>query len=206
MSGTGEVSAAIQAVDRISPGTAESLRLAALLAQAFRGDAHIDWLLRPGAHLEARRAALFTQLVEHLGAELYATRDRQAAALWYPPAVGPGWRQQGAFFMALLGIAGPVRALRRGLDLKRMEGRHPASPHFHLVLLGTDAGHRRGGRASALLRRLLGQAGECGKGVYLETSSLENVAFYRRHGFSRQADTPLSGGLVLHSMIWEPAR
>lgn len=196
-------------VHPVPPGAPERHELAALLARAFVGDAHIDWLLPRGGDQardqDSARLALFSLLVEDMGGGLHATADRLAAALWFAPGEAPDWTTQARFFQFLVTSLGMIRALGRGLDLKRMDARHPPRPHFYLQLLAVDPAHQRRGHGRALVERLLAQAREAGCPVYLETSREGNVDFYGRLGFSVSAKTVLNGGPRLWSMIWEPA-
>jgi len=175
-----------------------------LLCRAFDHDAHINWLIRQDDGRELALVELFGVLLSEMGGELHATTDHQAAALWFPPGQSSGWRAQALFFRRLLMIAGPLRAVLRGIDLKRMDQRHPAEPHFYLQLIGVAPEARCRGHASALLRRLLSLAGEAKRPIYLETSSQENVAFYVRRGFNAIAETTLSDNLRLWSLLWHP--
>lgn len=191
---------------RVGNDAADLPALAAMLCRAFQTDAHINWLIRQDDRRNAAMNALFRLLLTEMGGELHASADRKSAALWFPPDGDPGWGMQTRFFLSYLSIAGPARALVRGIDLKRMDQRHPARPHFYLQLLGVDPECRRQGRGGALLTRLLSLARESDCPVYLETSSSLNVAFYARHGFASTAETVLSGGLRLWSLLWQPGR
>ncbi len=191
---------------RLVNDAAEVSALTAMLCRAFQADAHINWLIRQDERRETAMNALFRLLLTDMGGELHASADRKSAALWFPPGGGPDWRAQSRFFLRYLNIAGPARALARGIDLKRMDQRHPARPHFYLQLLGVEPECQRQGHGGTLLARLLALASEADCPVYLETSSPGNVAFYCRHGFVGTAETVLSGGLRLWSLLWQPGR
>jgi GNAT superfamily N-acetyltransferase len=177
-----------------------------VLRRAFEHDPHINWLIPQDAGRAAAMSALFRLLVCEMGGELHASADGKAVALWFPPGETPDWARQARFFLRYLAIAGPVRALKRGFDLKRMDQRHPVQPHFYLQLLGVEPDSRRRGLGGALLTRLLNRAQADGCAVYLETSNPENLAFYSRHGFSGTTETRLSDGLRLWSLLWQPTR
>ncbi len=178
--------------------------LVAMLCRAFQADAHINWLIRQDDRRDAAMSTLFRLLLTEMGGELHASTDCKSAALWFPPGDGPGWNMQARFFLRYLSIAGPARALIHGIDLKRMDQRHPTRPHFYLQLLGVDPECRRQGRGSAILSGLQALARESDCPVYLETSSPQNVAFYYRHGFAGTSESVLSGGLKLWSLLWQP--
>ena len=179
------------AVCRVSRDAAERVLLIDLLRRAFDRDPHINWLVRQDARRESALSELFVLLINDMGGELHATADLQAAALWFPPGGGPDWNAQARFFLRFLGIAGPLRALTRGIGLKRMDRCHPARPHFHLQLLGVAPDCRGQGHGGALVGYLRELAQASNHPVYLETSRRENVAFYARRGFEVTAENRL---------------
>ncbi len=199
-------------VSRVHADALVLRQLVDVLCRAFDHDAHINWLIRQDDGRKLALVELFDVLLSEMGGELggekggelHATADHQAAALWFPPGKTNGWRAQALFFRRLLKIAGPLRAVLRGIDLKRMDQRHPAEPHFYLQLLGVAPEARCRGHASALLRRLQSLAGQAKRPIYLETSSQDNVAFYVRRGFNAIAETTLSDNLQLWSLLWQP--
>ncbi len=192
------------AVSRVASDCTDLSKRVDVLCRAFDQDAHINWLIRQDARRKSAMAALFRLLLTEMGGELHATADGESVALWFPPGAAPSWNAQSRFFLGLLNIAGPLRAIRRGIDLKRMDQQHPAEPHFYLQLLGVNPACQRQGHGSALLARLFEQARESNCPVYLETSNPRNEDFYTCHGFVRHAETTLSDGLRLWSLLWQP--
>jgi GNAT superfamily N-acetyltransferase len=181
-------------------------KLVDMLCRAFDRDAHINWLVRQDAGRTRAMGELFRLLLsEDMAGELFADADLNSAALWFPPDRWPmGWAREAAFFLSYLKIAGPPASLTRGLGLKRMAARHPARPHYYLQLLGVDPAHQGGGLGGALLGAMLGRCDEARVPAYLETSSGKNVAFYGRHGFNPVAETVLTDGPRLWSLVREP--
>jgi GNAT superfamily N-acetyltransferase len=189
------------AVYQVQRDATERALLIDLLRRAFDRDPHINWLIRQDDRRDTALAELFVLLVNDMGGELHATADQQSAALWFPPGGGPDWSAQTRFFLRLLNLAGPLRAVARGMDLKRMDRCHPARPHFHLQLLGVAPECRGQGHGSALVGHLRGLARAANCPVYLETSRRENVAFYSNRGFEVAAESRLSDGLCLWSCV-----
>ncbi len=71
----------------------------------------------------------------------------------------------------------------------------PTEEHWYLNLLGTHPDWQRQGLGRTLMAEGFALADEAGVPCYLETETLENVAYYRHHGFevSREWDVPLDG-------------
>lgn len=194
------------AVSKVARNASSLPNLIDVMCRAFERDDHINWLLRQDTQRETARAQLFCLLLSEMGGELYASTDRNSAALWFPPHTHSSWGAQSRFFLHLLSIAGPLQAIRRGIDLKRMDRCHPKQPHYYLQLLGVAPEYQRKGYGNALLSSLIAQARAADCPIYLETSSTLNAAFYSKLGFANTFETTLSDGLRLWSMIWRPQR
>jgi len=65
-------------------------------------------------------------------------------------------------------------------------------PHMYLVLLAVDPSFQGKGYAGALMRPVLDRSDKLGLPCYVETHSIQNVAFYRHFGFQvvREIDLP----------------
>lgn len=81
----------------------------------------------------------------------------------------------------------------------------PIEEHWYLQMIGTHPDWQRRGIGSMLIREGLWWARRDGLGVYLETETVENVAYYRHLGFEVRTewDVP-SGGPHMWGM-WHPA-
>lgn len=181
--------------------------LVGMFCRAFDRDAHINWLVRQDAGRTKAMYNLFRLLLSpNMGGELHTTTDGNGAALWFAPGSWHmGWLKQTVFFMHFLGIAGWPRALSRGLGMKHMKTSHPDRPHFYLQLLGVEPEHQAQGHGGALLAALLTRCDQAMLPAYLETSSENNVSFYAHRGFSIVAENHFPDGLILWSMLREPA-
>jgi ribosomal protein S18 acetylase RimI-like enzyme len=84
--------------------------------------------------------------------------------------------------IAALGWGGTLRAMRLADTLFK---NRPAEPHLYLNLLGVDPKHQRKHFGIALLDRLRELASLRSElaGVYLETATEANVAYYVRAGY-----------------------
>ena len=60
----------------------------------------------------------------------------------------------------------------------------PRTPHWHLGPVAVDAHMQGQGIGSAMLGQFAARMDALNANSYLETDKVENVAFYRRHGFT----------------------
>jgi ribosomal protein S18 acetylase RimI-like enzyme len=85
----------------------------------------------------------------------------------------------------LLGAIGPA-GIRRALAIFRvLSASHPSEPHLYLQAIGVDPDYQRRHLGSALLEHLREQASAHPgvTGVYLETTTEANVAYYSGKGY-----------------------
>jgi len=188
---------------------AEVPAVCAMLARAFDDDPISRYCMPNEARRPAMLRAFFKlycvsdHYVDFGGG--FVTDDLSGAALWAPP----GKPRLGglAALWALLPLAPRVigRSLPRALGLlARVDSLHPSEPHWYLATIGTEPDRRRGGLGSALMAPALERCDRDGVRAYLESSKLENVPFYRRHGFEVTDEITFSDGPTLWLMWREP--
>jgi ribosomal protein S18 acetylase RimI-like enzyme len=180
--------------------------MAAVLARAFYDDPVSAYIFpaerRRVAGLERFFKIHIRFFIDH--GEPYTTDPVRGSALWLPP-VRP--RTSTADLLRQLPMVPMLgRRLSPTLRLLRLlEMNRPQLPHYYLATLGTDPPCQRKGIGSALLEPVLSRCDEQRIPSYLETSTAENVVFYRRHGFevTKELDAP-DGGPRLWLMWREP--
>lgn len=103
-----------------------------------------------------------------------------AAALWLPPGLHPDEEAFGAVISHDLPaeIREEAMAYFAGAD-----AHHPHQPHWYLPLIGVDPAHQGTGYGSALLREGLKRVDRDHLPAYLESTNLQNIPLYERHGF-----------------------
>ncbi|MEE4154855.1 MAG: GNAT family N-acetyltransferase [Erythrobacter sp.] len=160
--------------------------IAVTLARAFQDDPAFGWVFPD----TARRAEVLRGFFGISAAQslrhgwVLASREREAAALWYPPGVvTDGLLQTIADTVRLAAIFG--RDLPRGLRLgEAIHAHHPKpQPYWYLRYVGVDPAAQGKGRGGAILRAGIEQAARNRCGVLLETATPTNVAIYTRLGF-----------------------
>jgi ribosomal protein S18 acetylase RimI-like enzyme len=170
---------------RTVPATpADHHAIADLMAAAFADDPLWTWLIPP-RHREARLYRLFTALARHAvdSGQAYLTADRSAVAIWSPPR---RWQLPARSLIRaaphVVRSAGTrlPRLLRRLSDIEAHHARQPPE-HWYLEFLATHPSAQGRGLGSALLHDAFQRYD---LPIYLETSSEQNLSFYRRAGFT----------------------
>ena len=165
--------------------------IGSVLAEAFREDPVISWIVRGDAGRDGARRAFFvgwaSEQFEQGRRTQVAERDGQveAAALWTdPPGAQPSPRR--GLLRGLWGMR-ELTGLNRVHRLVRLvtatEARYPTFPHYYLGAIGAVDRARGSGIGGELLRATLRECDASGMPAYLESSNTRNLSFYWRHGF-----------------------
>lgn len=81
----------------------------------------------------------------------------------------------------------------------------PDEDHWYLQTIGTHPDWQRRGLGSDLIGQGVERAHGSGYGVYLETETIENVAYYRHLGFEVRTEWDVAGGGPHMWGMWMPA-
>ena len=124
-----------------------------------------------------------------------------AAALWLPPGIHP---DDDALF-TLLRHSVPERDQADVFALfEQMDCNHPAEPHWYLPMIGVDPEQQGRGYGSALLEHALARCDADGKPAYLESTSLQSLRLYKRHGFELLGTIQVGSSPPLFPMLRKP--
>lgn len=177
--------------------------LSQVLVRAFARDPFHGWLFPDDRVRPARQKLLFERVLAIYARHgvVYTTADRSGVALWDPPrASGPSVLELLSFVFRVLPVFG-ARAPLIAQGMAPLTTMHPGEPHWYLSILGTDPSHQKSGVGAALLRPILERCDIDGCCAYLESSRIENVPYYERHGFEVVAPLAMPrGGPVVYRM------
>lgn len=171
---------------QLVPETEELVPLARTLADAFRDDPALSWIVQDEGKRRAMLPGFFKVMAQQSRrhGEILASPDAGAASLWYPPgAIRDGVLASICDNLRLL--AGFGLTLPRGLKVaEEMHKRHPhPQPHAYLRYVGVAPEAQGKGWGGAIVRAGIARAAAQGHGVLLETATPDNVAIYTRLGF-----------------------
>lgn len=99
----------------------------------------------------------------------------------------------------------PEELLRKLIALREALAAHtPPEDHWYLQLVGTHPDWQRRGIGTQLIREGMKWARQDGLGVYLETETIENVAYYRHLGFDVRSEWDVAEGGPHMWGMWHP--
>ncbi len=87
-----------------------------------------------------------------------------------------------------------------------IEANTPVEEHWYLQMIGTHPDWQGRGIGSMLIREGLSWAARDGLGVYLETETVENVAYYRHLGFEVRTEWDVAAGGPHMWGMWHSTR
>jgi ribosomal protein S18 acetylase RimI-like enzyme len=165
--------------------------LSAALAQAFAGDAVMNWLLPQRTRRVGRRELMFTlELQTYVLPQdgLVFTADDGRGGLaggclalppdrWQAPTAVDG--RTAVRWLRTLGMRLP----RAGRVQRAMEEHHPTEPHYYIRWIGVRPGLQGQGLGRALMRPTLDRCDNDNLPAYLEASGERSAALYERLGF-----------------------
>ena len=131
--------------------------------------------------------------------EVWCTDDSAGVAVWIPPG-----RPDIDFRSPPDGPLPPeVEALlgRFAIIGTVLEEHTPPEPHWYLQLLATHPDWQRQGIGAALMGSMFERAAAEGLPCYLETETIENVAYYRHHGFEVRSEWDVPTGPHMWGML-----
>jgi GNAT superfamily N-acetyltransferase len=133
--------------------------------------------------------------------EVWCTDDGAGVAVWIPPG-----RPEIDFTVDPPAPEPPPDRLERFAIISAATEQHtPAEPHWYLQLLATHPDWQRRGIGAALMAVTFERANADGLPCYLETETVENVAYYRHHGFEVRSEWDVPTGPHMWGM-YRPAR
>jgi ribosomal protein S18 acetylase RimI-like enzyme len=179
--------------------------MAGVLGAAFADYPATRWTVDERDHVE-RVTALQRLSLERLGLPFgeawVAEADGAIAsvAVWMDsrvPIPGSVWSAMAGEQRALEGD----RAAASIATDEQLDGLRPTEDHLYLGAVGTRPAARGRGFARRILEVMVADADADDVAVYLETSTTENVRFYRSLGFAVTDQIELPGGPTVWAML-----
>jgi len=141
----------------------------------------------------------FRRLVAHGFSSV--TPDVVAFALWIPPGRPEVEIEQSVTDSPTDELIGKFVALGEAVGANT-----PSEDHWYLQMIGTHPDWQRRGYGSQLISEGISRARRDGLGVYLETETIENVAYYRHLGFEVRSEWDVDAGGPHMWGMWHPCR
>lgn len=182
----------------------EEDRLAAVLAGALAEDPFVRWI----AANDPERATIWMRagvdLCRRHGLVLVDDALRGGALLIAPGGTPAPLRTNLALLPRMLRAVGARRLPGILRALVRIEGAHPAEPHWSGLVLGVEASARGAGVGRALIAAALERVEADGVGAYLEVADGGPSSLYARYGFAPHGRVAAGAGAPVMATMWRP--
>lgn len=182
--------------------------LASILADAFRADPVVRWII-PDAQYDQQFFSVDLRQAYLPYEHCWILDGGEGAACWLPPDANV----TSAPLLPLLRVFVPIifkhgfQCVKRGGFLEKVFAEHrPNKPHYYLHMLGARHDQQGKGVGSALLREGLQCVDAQSMPAYLESSSEKNLPLYERFGFTITSEQKLGAGGPTVWFMWRPAQ
>lgn len=166
-----------------------------ILARSFKNNQSVNYIAKSAQNNFGRIQNLMDYSFEvcYRFGEVYLSDDRTAAALVLYPE-----KKKGNFSSMLLdiklvlnciGVSNVGRALKRESRIKKIQ---PQIPMYYLWFIGVHPDHQATGIGSQLMEEIIKDSERMQKPIYLETSTLSNLPWYKKFGFDIYHELDLS--------------
>jgi ribosomal protein S18 acetylase RimI-like enzyme len=172
----------------IQPTHFDISKLDDTLTQAFMNDPVLSYDMRQDNRRRWALRRYFNFVLESAfeEGEVYATKNYEACAVWYPPGKGLLDASPEAykdFLPEMLKWSRKDRLDRLFQVIRVFAGNRPSWPHYYLEYLGVAPKYQGRGLGTLLLRSKLSLIDTDGTPAYLENSNEKNTPLYSLHGF-----------------------
>jgi hypothetical protein len=178
-----------------------------LLCLSFDDNQSVNYIIQQDKRRQKRIRTLMEYSIDvcSLFGEVLLSENKKACVLiLYPQlkrtTIKSIWLDLKLIFVAI-GISGIGKAIKRQALIK---GKQPKKPITYLWFIGVNPLCQHNGIGTQLLKEVLAAADKKGLPVYLETSTQQNVPWYRRFGFIVYDELALT--YILHFLKYEPVR
>lgn len=157
-----------------------------ILAQSFDDNKSVNYIVKQDKSRRQRITELMSYSFDYcrLFGEVYLSDDKKACALVVIPEKKKTSLKSILLDVRLavscIGISNLKKALKREGTIKSL---HPKTGMYYLWFIGVEASEYHRGRGSALLKEIITRADSLNRQIYLETSTVKNIPWYKKFGF-----------------------
>lgn len=166
-----------------------------ILSKAFDTNKSINYLVKQDKKRSKRIKSLMEYSFDicYLFGEVFLSNDRQACALvLFPDKKKTTFKAILLDLKLALSCIGLTR-IKRVLDREsKVKSLQPKQPFYYLWFIGVDPTNHNKGIGSALLNEVINDSISRKRSIYLETSTLKNIPWYKKFGFEIYNELDLS--------------
>ena len=158
-----------------------------ILVTSFDDNRSVNYIIRQ----DNKRIERIQRLMEYsydvcnLFGDIFLTEDKKGCALLIFPdkkrTTIKSFLLDTKFAFTCLGLSNINKAMKRESKIKQM---HPKGLLYYLWFIGVDSDNQNKGIGSRLLHDIISEGQKQNRSICLETSTLKNIPWYEKFGFS----------------------
>ena len=161
--------------------------IVSILVSSFDDNKSVNYIIRQGSKRVDRikRLMEYSYDVCNLFGDIFLTEDKKGCALLIlPDKKGIAIKSillDAKFAFTCLGLSNINKAMNREAKIKQV---HPNGLLYYLWFIGVGSSNQNKGIGSQLLQDVISEGQKQNRTICLETSTLKNVPWYEKFGFS----------------------
>ena len=162
-------------------------RIVDILAASFDDNKSVNYIVKQ----DKKRSERMRKLMEYsfdvcyLFGDIFLSEDKKGCALIVMPdkkkTTFKSILLDAKLALSVIGLSNIKKAMNRESTINKL---HPKQPFYYLWFIGVDPSEQNKGIGSKLLIDVINEAKTKGRPIYLETSTLKNIPWYEKFGFS----------------------
>jgi len=158
-----------------------------ILTYSFADNKSVNYVIKQDKFRTKRLEKLMEYSFDYcrLFGEVYLSDDKKACALLVLPDKKKTTLKSIVLDIRLAWSCVGVSNLKKVMEREaRIKALHPNAAMYYLWFIGVQPDDQNKGVGSFLLKQLIQRSGELQRPMYLETSTLKNIPWYEKFGFS----------------------
>ncbi len=171
-----------------------------ILTESFDQNKSVNYVVKQ----DGKRKERIRKLMEYCfdscfqNGKVYLSGDRNACALiLFPEQEKVSYQSVINDLRLAFSCIGPERLLKVLARESKVKSNYPKQSIYYLRFIGVHPKFQKNGIGSSLITEIINEARVMKKPIYLETSMIENVKFYKRLGFEQFNELHLPHQLFL---------
>lgn len=166
-----------------------------ILTKSFDTNQSVNYIVKQDSAREKRVKALMDYSFEvcYLFGDVFLSENKKACALiLYPDKKKTTFKSiilDLKLILNCVGISNIKKAISRESKIKKLQ---PKEPMYYIWFIGVDPQYQSSGIGSKLLSEVIDDSKQKKRALYLETSTLKNIPWYKKFGFDIYNELDLS--------------
>lgn len=158
-----------------------------ILAKSFNDNKSVNYIVKQDERRESRVKKLMEYSFDvcYLFGDVFVSEDRKGCALIVMPDKKKTTLKSvvldAKLVLSVIGLSNVKKAMSREAAINKL---HPKEPFYYLWFIGVEPSDQNKGIGSVLMQDIIIESWAKRRPIYLETSTLKNIPWYEKFGFT----------------------